>query len=298
MVQNICVRREEEKLGLEKDVRLKLLFSISLLGILLIVSTPAMSAFVGLLSPAETSSTTTVFVDPESFVRDYDELPVGSTFTVHVNVSDVTDLYTWQINMSWDTSLLNVSSSTGGEFLMRTVSPNKTSSYQLGFMINITDNVEGYSCMAESVLGDFSGVSDSGRLVSIEFLVLGYGSCNLTINVEETLGTTLFNSTGDSIGFTKIDGYFSNRFLSDIRGPEDPPGGGQYPPDASVDMWDFGFIGLAYGKTSASPDWEDYKIADIRGPEDPPGSGLYPPDGQVDMWDFGYCGLQYGKTYP
>ena len=81
-------------------------------------------------------------------------------------------------------------------------------------------------------------------------------------------------------------------FLSDIRGPDAPA----HPPDGEVDMWDFGFFGLAYGKDDLDPDWWDYAIADIRGPEDPGGSGLYPPDGQIDMWDFGYAGLEYGST--
>ena len=290
--------RKREKggknLGLEKNVKIKLLFSISLLGILLIISTPAVSSvFVNLISPTETvplSSSTTIFVDPESFIMDYDDLPVGSTFTVHVNVSDVTDLYTWQLNMSWDPSILNVSSLTGGEFLLQTVSADKTASFQLGFVINATDNVEGYTGMAESILGEASGITGSGRMVSIEFLVVGYGCSNLTINVAGTLSTTLIASTNSSIAFTTVDGYFSNKFISDIRGPESPPGSGLYPFDGVVDMWDFGYIGLMYAT--------DDELADTRGPENPPGSGNYPPDGAVDMWDFGYCGLQYGKSFP
>jgi hypothetical protein len=241
------------------------------------------------------SNSTTVFVDPALFIREYNDLPIGSKFTVHVNVSGVANLFTWQINLTWNKAILNVSRIIPGEFLNRTDSANKTSSAPrhpfggLGYVINVTDNAKGYTLMAESILEDVlpgavPGINGTGRLVSVEFLVVGYGRCNLTINVGGTLSTMLLNSTGGRITFTKTNGYFSNKFTSDIRGPAGPP-------DGVVDGWDYGFIGLAFGKTSASPDWETYKIADTRGPTAP----YYLPDGIVDGWDYGYCGLQFGK---
>ena len=286
-------------MGPVTNVKAKLLFFVSLLGILLIISTPLVnSVFVNLTSPTETvplSSTATVFVDP-SFIFN-DTCQSGSTFTVRVNVSDVVDLYTWQVNMSWDPSILNVSSLTAGEFLLQTASADKTASFQIGSVINATDNVEGYTGMAESILGDVSGITGNGTLVSIEFLVVGYGESNLTINVVGTLSTMLIESTNSSIEFTTVDGFFRNRFISDIRGPEGPPG--FYPPDGTVDGRDYSFIGAAFGTVSTDPEWEtlNYKIADTRGPfEDPPGSGFYAPDGVVDGRDYSYCGAEFGKT--
>jgi len=297
-MHNLLLGKEEEggkNLGPVTEVKVKMLFFVSLLGILLIVSTPVVnSVFVNLISPTETlplSSTAEVFVDPSYIFND--TLQSGSTFTVNVNVSDVVDLYTWQLNVSWDPSILNVNSLTAGEFLLRTASADMTASFQIGSVINATDNVEGYTGMAESILGDVSGITGNGTLVSIEFLVVGYGESNLTINVVGTLPTILIESTNSSIGFTAVDGFFRNRFVSDITGPEV---GGQYPPDGKVDGRDYSFVGLAFGKTSSDPDWEDYKIADTTGPESPPGSGLYPPDGKVDGRDYSYCGLEFGKT--
>ena len=49
---------------------------------------------------------TRLFVDPPE-IRD-DTLQAGSAFTVDLNVSDVTDLYGWQVNMSWDSSMVEV----------------------------------------------------------------------------------------------------------------------------------------------------------------------------------------------
>jgi len=95
-----------------------------------------------------------------------------------------------------------------------------------------------------------------------------------------------------------VDGfvYVQTPFISDIRGPESPPGSGLYPPDGVVDGWDYNFIGLYFGKTSLDPEWPICYIADTRGPESPPGSGLYPPDGVVDGWDYNYAGLEFGSS--
>ena len=147
--------------------------------------------------------------------------------------------------------------------------------------------------------------SGPGILANVTFRVVGYGCSNITLGIRTRL--TGWNFTGNDF-YPIIDaetqpthiqhGYFSNKIVSDITGPEDPPGSGLYPPDKTVDGWDYSMFGLAFGKTSASPDWNDYKIADTTGPENPPGSGLYPPDGVVDGWDYSLCGLQFGQSVP
>jgi hypothetical protein len=56
------------------------------------------------------SSTAMVFMDPYSIIKDYLLDPgyqIGDTFEYHVNISDVTDLYSWQVNITWDPAMLN-----------------------------------------------------------------------------------------------------------------------------------------------------------------------------------------------
>jgi len=106
-----------------------------------------------------------------------------------------------------------------------------------------------------------------------------YGAYTISANATIVTGET---ETADN---TFTDGTVLVTFLSDITGPAEP----DHLPDGQVDILDFGFIGLAYGKTSADLDWEEYAIADIGGPE-----GL--PDGRVGIWDLSYCGLQYGQS--
>jgi hypothetical protein len=250
------------------DVKVKLLLLLSLLGILLVISAPFVtSVFVNLMSSSATSSTTTVFVDPLNLINE--TLQAGSKFTVHVNVSDVNDLFTWQVNMSWDSSILNVSRIIPGEFLAR--ADNQTSSEALGgVVINSTDNAQGCGLFAESILGDVAGISGDGTLISIEFLVVGSGWTDLNIIVSGTMPTMLLDSADGTITYDKIDGYFSNQFLGDMDG------------DGDVDSFDFYIFSGAYGTSVGDPVYNPE--ADLDG------------DGDVDSYDFYIFSGNYGKS--
>jgi hypothetical protein len=206
----------------------KLIFLGALLSVMLIISVVFSSGVVDVLtlspesSPESSplsSSTPEVFVDPSAIIKDYVNDPgyqIGNTFEVYVNVTDATDLFAWQINMSWDTSMLNVSSIIADEFLNRTNPTANTTSHELGFVINVTDNAMGYTAMGESILGGDTGVNGSGRLITIEFQVVGYGCTELTIiSAGGDLPTTLLNSTTDSMAFTITVGYFRNKLQGD-----------------------------------------------------------------------------------
>ena len=273
-------------MGLLTNVKVKLVLFVSLLGILLIISTPLVnSVFVNLINPTETvplsSSPAEVLMGPwpASYMGPAvidDTLQPYNTTTFHVNVTGVTDLYTWQLNITWDPSILNVSSIIPGEFLA--LSDNQTSSEALGgVVINFTNNAEGYTGMAESILGDVLGITGSGRLVSIEFLVVGYNSTDLTISLTGTLPTTLMNSTvlpdgqPGIISFVKTDGYFRNKYAGDTDGDKD------------VDFDDFNAFLGSYLKTSAMPGYDLEADFDY--------------DGDTDFDDFGMFLGNYLKTF-
>ena len=256
----------------------KILAVVALLSVLLVVPLAFSSGFISMNgylffsdtgTPSSSATSTpdfppTVSVDPVTVIDETLQSP-GSTFSVHVDVSgpENMDLFAWQINMSWNASILNVNKIIQGEFLNQTTSENKTSSYKLGFVINATDNDDGYTGMGESILGgDFPGINGSGRLVSIEFLVVGYGCTNLTISLTGDLRTMLLNSTGGEISLPPenvLNGYFRNKFTGDADGdgtvnvfdilkvkyhwyPGPPTGLGGY--DRNVDIDDDGSINV------------------------------------------------------
>jgi len=171
--------------------------------------------------------------------------------------------------MNWNSSILNVSRIIPGEFLART--DNQTSSEALGgVVINSTDNAQGYGLFAESILGDVAGISGNGSLVSIEFLVVDYGSTDLNISVSGTLPTVLLDSAGGTITYDKIDGYFSNKILGDIDG------------DRDVDFDDFVIFSAKYGIGVGEPGHDRRCDLNL--------------DGEVDFDDFIIFSGKYGKS--
>ena len=243
-----------------------------------LVEVPELRLFESATFSSSTSSTPTVFVDPAKNITDYEDLPIGSTVTFNINISDVTNLFSWQINMSWNPSILNVSRIIAGDFLLQTTSGNKTAAYQLGFVINTTDNAKGYTAMAESILGDAPGISVSGggRLCSIEFLIVGYGWTDLTIRLTGRLPTKLLNSTGNVVPLPTenvLNGWFDNRITGDANG------------NGIVTISDMGEI---------SDHWT--------GP--PPGVYPYAPycdlndDGRIGISDMGIVSDNWGREVP
>jgi len=258
---------------MERKKLLAIVFSLSvLLSIPLVLSSGLVD-----VSPfsfwEESGSTASVFVDPAQNVTDYEDpehnVTIGSTVTFHINISVVTDLYTWHVKMSWNKDVLNGSQIVYGDFLAQTASPNGTSAD----LANITGifNDDGYGWVAESVLGSDPdiGVDDNGTLLEIEFLIVGYGCSDINISISETLPTILLDSTGSNITFTTVDGYFSNKIPGDIDG------------DGKVDRDDFLSFGLAYGSEPGDSNWNSECDLDR--------------SGKVDRDDFLTLGLNYGR---
>jgi len=167
----------------------------------------------------QTDSTATVFVDPNKIVKDYLLDPgyqIGDKFQVHINISAVADLYTWNVNITWNPAMLNFTGIVAyGDFLARTTSPYGTSR-----AVNIANvnNETGTALIAESILGEYAGISGNGRLVTLEFLIVSYGWSDLNIHVAANLPTQLLNSTGNSMSFTTGDAYFRNAMKGDVNG--------------------------------------------------------------------------------
>jgi len=257
----------------------RILSVIAALSVLLVVSAVLASGVVdfskfSLLNAPRTmepaSRTVSVFVDP-AYVNDATNQS-GSFFTVHVNISSVTDLFTWQINLTFNKAIVNVNKVIRNEFLAR--SPNLTSSEVLGLVINSTDNTKGYSGFAETILGNIAGIDGNGRLVSIEFLVVGYGSTDITVSLTGTLATTLLNRTGGTITFTKTDGYFRNKYGGDVNG------------DRWVTSVDFSVLQGAYGSKAPPPPSSYDREADFN------------LDGYITSFDFSVLQGNYGKYFP
>jgi len=263
----------------------RLYMIVALLSAILIVSVVFSSGAIDvLMSPLESpsapagapeSSSPVVLVDPNTTIKDYVNDPgyqIGDTFQVHVNITGVSDLFSWQLNISWDPSMLNVTDVIANEFLNRTYPTANTTSHELGVVINTADNATGYVAIGESILGGDTGVNGSGRLVTIEFEVVDYGYTTINMSVSGDLPTILLNSTLSSMAFDiyvfrDMNGWFDNRVTGDSDG------------SGLVSLADMGVVNNAWATGYVRyADWND--------------------DGTISIADMGKVNANWGRFKP
>jgi len=153
---------------------------------------PLVFVFVLLLSAvlppvAVASPGTTVYVDPLTAT-----VNLGEEFTVHVNVSEAVDLYTWDLGyVTWTPGLLNCTDVYKGEG--RFFDPPEPPGYEI-------NNEQGYVWMWAYV--EEPSVNGSGTLVSLKFRALATGNCILGL-----CDVYLEDSTDTIISATVVDGH-------------------------------------------------------------------------------------------
>lgn len=174
-------------------MKIKVLYSILALSLLLFTNAAVEAA----------SSETILYMDPLTSTA-----PEGEFFTVDIKISDVEYLYAWQINLSWQASLLKLTNITFGDFLAS--QPEGTiKAWRI-------EQDKGWALFGEATVGQYLGVSGSGWLATVEFLVLGIGESVLNITNP---GTMLIKQTSpfglprfEEIPFTPVNGFFTNLF--------------------------------------------------------------------------------------
>lgn len=155
-------------------------------------------------------ATTKVFVDPPETIDP--SKVIGSTFTVKVNVSNVEELYGWQINMTYNPAVLNttLASIVEGPFLKKNGNPTQ-------LVAKKVDNALGNLLVAYMLKIPYppNGVSGNGTLVSITFKVKALERATLLRLVTDGLFPTKLNriigNTPVPIEHTTEDGIFDNR---------------------------------------------------------------------------------------
>lgn len=136
-----------------------------------------------------TSSTATIYLEPQTSFGE-----VGQNFTIKINISDVVDLYGWEIRLKWNSTILDALAVAEGSFLK---SGGNT------FLTYKVNNTLGNVIVDCTLLGSVSGVSGSGTLATLQFYVETVGECPLDL-----YDTILINSAEQSIEHVAVDGYY------------------------------------------------------------------------------------------
>jgi hypothetical protein len=138
----------------------------------------------------------------------------------------------------------------------------------------VASNVSGYASIAETILGDYPGITGAGRLCSLEFKVIGYGCSNFTISVLGTLPTTLLDSTGASLAFVSTQGYFKNKISGDANG------------DGCVNSLDVGKLNSHWSPAGGAPPWSLGYSRDVDTND----------DGFINSLDIGVVNANWGRS--
>ena len=122
---------------------------------------------------------------------------VGSTFAVDVNISNVSDLYGYQFDLSFNPNLISAVSSSEGSFL----TAGGTSTF---FIPGTNDNKNGIvSATADTIIGAVSGTNGSGNLAVLTFDAIGAGTSSLALSgvalVDSSFNSISNQSTGASV---------------------------------------------------------------------------------------------------
>lgn len=112
---------------------------------------------------------TKMYVDPEDLTK-----AEGETFTINVDIFNVTNVYTWQFRLRWNATLLDVKKIDEGPFL-------KQQGYQTLFAkpINQASGYADVSCTRTGV--DTPGASGNGTLATVTIFAETWGYTNLTL---------------------------------------------------------------------------------------------------------------------
>jgi hypothetical protein len=119
---------------------------------------------------------------------------VGSTFTVPVNISSVSDLYDYEFDLSFDPSILQLTGVTEGPFLPS----GGTTFFFPGFTTNAAGTV---TFVVDTLIGPIPGVSGAGVLANLQFQAISTGTSALTLS-----SVILQDSLGNDIPFTTAAG--------------------------------------------------------------------------------------------
>lgn len=202
---------------------------------------------------------TRIYIDPPS-IEDPNLIP-GKTFGINVSIANVSDLFGYDFDMSYNTAILTcIGVSVGPSDNMP--SPMWEIDDEIG---NVWVNV---------TYGTPLTTDSPATLASLTFLIQGLGSSAFDLN-----STNLVNSLGQPIPHEVSDGYFVNGSPYDLN------------KDGHIDIFDIRIVAKAFGSMAEddpTTPWDETENWDER-------ADVASPYGLIDIFDLRAVARHYGE---
>jgi hypothetical protein len=117
---------------------------------------------------------------------------VGHDVIVRINVTEVSDLYFWELELSWDPTIAEIVNATESS-LLQTVGATSFGNPDI-------DNNQGLMYADCTLSEDIPGANGNGTLISIAFHIKTSGNCILSLQ-----NIILMNTLGDELNITTLD---------------------------------------------------------------------------------------------
>ena len=172
-----------------------------------------------------------------------------SPFTVDITVASVDSLYSWEIELNYNTTCLTATDVVAGSFFPVGKNPH--------FWELEVNDTAGRVRAAGSLTGDVIGQDGSGVLATISFADPLSGPLYtqaLDLKVTKLVGYDYANKRIFDMTHLVSDGSVLLTIAGDITGPESPPGSGEYPPDGTVSNLDLVYLNNKFGTTDPVAD--------------------------------------------
>lgn len=193
-------------------------------------------------------------------------IPTDS-FSVRINISDVTQMVLWQINLTYNPSVLEAVGVGEGPFLKSVTPPPPQPPPGTNFVVSYGPNSVQAVCVLKSY--NYGGANGTGVLATFHFKAIAEGNSILDISAPAT-----YLMTWDGITLRDIPCDKSNSFFQYLIGDANN--------DGDVNSADLVTFNLAYGSTPNSTNWNTY--CDFNR------------DNQVIVSDLYALGKHYGQT--
>jgi len=139
---------------------------------------------------------TTVSIEPASSA-----FSVGDSVSLNINITDVTDLYSFQFDIGFSPSILSATSIIEGTFLS---SSGEATFFFPGFIDNVAGSI---SFNAGSLVGPIAGVNGGGVLAQVNFSAIGAGTSSVNLSGVTLLDSSLQDISADLVaGSVQVQG--------------------------------------------------------------------------------------------